>query len=81
MFGGKITARAIEVMGMIPCPFECPAHCHKAIIEVQAGERSLQFTPLDAHMIREHGFFEGKGAEYRIQPKALIWLYLRCQGA
>ncbi|MFC1467258.1 hypothetical protein ACFLQY_00995 [Verrucomicrobiota bacterium] len=80
MFDGKITARSIEVMGVIPCPFECSAHCHKALIEVHAGERCIQFTPLDAHMIRDHGFFEGKGSEYRIPPKDLIWLYRLCKG-
>lgn len=80
MFGGKITARSVEVKGAIPCPFNCDARCHKALIEVVAGDRCIQFTPLDAHMIREHGFFEGKGSPYRLPPKDLIWLYQLCTG-
>lgn len=80
MFGGKITAQSMEVMGTIPCPFECPAHCHKAVIEVRAADRCIQFTPLDAHLIREHGFFEGKGAAHRLSPQDLIWLYQLCKG-
>jgi hypothetical protein len=79
MFGGKITAHSIEVMGQISCPFECPVHCHKAVVEVHADGRCIKFTPLDAHMIRAHGFFEGKGSAYRIEPSDLIWLYNLCK--
>lgn len=40
----------------------------------------MHFTPLDAHLIAEHGFFEGKGSPYRIEPKELISLYRLCGG-
>jgi hypothetical protein len=79
-FDGKVTVRADETLGQIPCPFACGVHCHKAEITVKdsAGRDLLRFTPLAAHLIRAHGFFEGKGAPNRLEPKELIALYRRC---
>jgi hypothetical protein len=79
-FDGKITVRSDETLGQIPCPFACGAHCHKAVIEVtnDKAEIIFRFTPLDAHLIREHGFFQGKGSAYRIAPAELIALYRLC---
>ncbi|MDH3346371.1 MAG: hypothetical protein OEL75_04225 [Kiritimatiellaceae bacterium] len=81
-FDGKVTVRSDEALGQIPCPFACGAHCHKAIVGVKDSEGNdiLDFTPLDAHLISEHGFFEGKGSTYRIEPKKLIELYRFCNG-
>ena len=80
MYDGKITVRSDETLGLIPCPFACGAHCHKAEISVKNsdGEDLLKFTPLDAHLISAHGFFEGHGAHYRVEPQALIVLYRLC---
>ena len=36
--------------------------------------------PLDVHLISTHGFFEGHGAHYRVEPKKLIELYRLCGG-
>lgn len=81
-FDGKVTVRADETLGQIPCPFACGEQCHKAVIGVKdaAGNDLLHFTPLDAHLIRKHGFFEGKGSPYRIEPAELIKLYHFCTG-
>lgn len=80
LYDGKIMVRDDETMGQIPCPFACGAHCHKAVVEVSDSNDNLilTFTPLDAHLIREHGFFQGKGATYRIEPAELVALYRRC---
>lgn len=80
---GKTTVRVEETLGQIPCPFACGEHCHKATIQVNdpKGNRLLSFTPLDAHLIRKHGFFQGKGSPYRIEPAFLIELYRRCNPA
>jgi hypothetical protein len=81
MFDGKISVRSDETLGQIPCPFTCGAHCHKAVIGVKdgSGKDLLHFTPLDAHLIRAHGFFQGKGSAYRIEPANLIALYRSCR--
>ncbi len=80
MYDGKISVRSDETLGQIPCPFACGDACHKSIITVKdaSGETLLVFTPLDAHLISAHGFFEGKGSAYRIEPKKLISLFRRC---
>jgi hypothetical protein len=77
---GKITVRSDETLGQIPCPFACGANCHKAIVGVKDadGNDLLDFTPLAAHLIAKHGFFEGKGSPCRIEPKKLIELYRFC---
>jgi hypothetical protein len=79
---GKVTVRSDETLGQIPCPFGCGAHCHKAVVGIKdiEGNDLLNFTPLDAHLIRVHGFFEGRGSPYRIEPKDLIELYRYCEG-
>jgi hypothetical protein len=81
MFGGRIYVRVEETMGQIPCPFPCGEHCHKAVIEVSNNKEEVifRFTPLDAHLIRKHGFFEGKGSTYRITPAELIAFYRFCK--
>lgn len=79
-FDGKVTVRSDETLGQIPCPFACGAQCHKSVVSVKdnSGNDLLSYTPLAAHLIRAHGFFEGKGAPCRIEPKDLIALYRLC---
>jgi hypothetical protein len=80
LFDGRIRVRVTETLGQTPCPLACGAHSHKAVVEVFDDKEQvlLRFTPLDAHLIRNHGFFEGKGAPYRIAPAELIELYRLC---
>lgn len=77
--GGTLSVRMTEVMGRIPCPFACGAALHKGVVEVSCPERRvIRFTPLHAHLIREHGFFQGRGAAFRLEPRdaiALLQLY------
>lgn len=78
LYDGKLKTRGLEVIGTIPCPFGCGEHCHKAVVEVTTELGSFQFTPLDAHMIKAHGFYEGKGSAYRLEPEMLAELYKLC---
>lgn len=81
MYDGKISVRSDETLGQIPCPFACGAQCHKAVVCIKdaEGKTLLDFTPLDAHLISAHGFFEGKESPYRIEPQVLIDLYRQCE--
>jgi hypothetical protein len=73
---GRIKVRVTEVMGRIPCPFACGAHEHKAVITVTYNNnQQLSFTPLGIHLLREHGFLQGKEASFRLPPERLIELY------
>lgn len=80
LYGGTIEAREDEAMGGIVCPFGCGHRSHKAIITISMPGRELVVTALHGHMIREHGFFEGKGAVFRLEPHDLIDLYRLCRG-
>ncbi len=79
LYDGKIKVKSLEVNGKICCPFGCGSCSHKAIIEVKMGDAVILFTPLDAHMINAHGFFEGKGSEYRLEPSEILKLYFYCK--
>jgi hypothetical protein len=78
-FGGRATVRLVETMGRISCPFACGFHTHKAIVHVRAGPLVLRFSPLQAHLLREHGFLEGRGSAFRLEPRDLAALCAACR--
>ncbi len=65
--------RVDNVRGKLPCPFE-DGVLQKSFIEVenQKTGQSVRFTDLHIHMIREHGFYEGHGATFRVDPATLV---------
>lgn len=72
---GKVRAEEYEVMGRIPCPFGCGMLAHKAIIKVAFNDKKLLLTPLHGHLIGEHGFFQGRGTTFRLEPKDAAELF------
>jgi hypothetical protein len=69
----RFDVRIDNVRGKLPCPFE-DGVLQKTFIEVEnrATGKSVRFTDLHIHMIREHGFYEGHGATFRIDPATLV---------
>jgi len=70
--GDHLTAFHREALGRIPCPFGQCGSFHKGQVEVadpRTGEK-LVFTPLSIHLITAHGFYQGRGSPYRIEPDA-----------
>lgn len=63
-----------ESRGTMACPFQhagmYPKENVKAV-NTKTGE-SVFWTALNIHMIREHGFYQGKGSPFRIEPLDLI---------
>jgi len=59
--------------GMIPCPFGERGLHHKIIAEVTHLKKGgkIKFSQLSVHLIREHGFFEGRGSVFRLDPEIL----------
>jgi len=60
--------------GTIACPFDHIGMYPKENVKVtniNTGE-SISWSALNIHMIREHGFYEGKGSPFRIEPLDLI---------
>ena len=73
---GALQAVYREGMGRIPSPF-ADGLFPKGEIEVtdvETGE-GLTFTPLSVHLIAEHGFYEGRGGRYRLEPDAVARVF------
>ncbi len=70
--GEGLTAVYREAMGRIPCPWPHCTLAPKGEVELsdEAG-RTLLFSPLSVHLIAEHGFYQGRGSRYRLEPKDL----------
>ena len=76
--GDGLTAFHREALGRISCPFgECGSF-HKGQVEAtdaRTGEK-LVFTPLSIHLIAAHGFYQGRGSPYRIEPATVVRFFL-----
>lgn len=62
-----------EARGFTICPWPHSGHCAKRVTTVEcfdSGE-TIHWSDLNIHMIAEHGFFEGKGSPFRIEPAKL----------
>lgn len=72
----RLTACVDEAKGKIVCPWPHPASFDKRLTTVTNANSSEKITwsDLHIHMIAEHGFFEGRGSEMRIEPEKLIKL-------
>lgn len=66
--------RVDSVRGKLRCPFEHPGLIPKTNITVKnlKSHREITYTEMNIHCIREHGFFEGKGSFFRIEPEAIV---------
>jgi hypothetical protein len=60
--------------GRLPCPFGDIGGHRKTLVTVlnKALGRSLSYTDLGMHLIREHGFYQGKGSAFRLEPADLM---------
>ena len=62
-----------EYMGFMPCPLRDGRRAAKrntrATLKV-SGE-TMAWTDMGIHLIQAHGFFQGKGSPYRLEPLAL----------
>lgn len=78
-FGEYITlkegfsARADSIRGKLPCPFEHKGLYRKTVVSLRSEPDGTEvlFTDLGIHLIREHGFFQGMGSPFRIEPEII----------
>jgi hypothetical protein len=65
--------RVDSVRGKLPCPFRHPGIFPKTNITVKNKEKNSEvtFTDLHIHLVNEHGFYEGKGSVFRLDPPVL----------
>jgi len=66
--------RVESVRGKLPCPFGDPGIFPKTNITVRNSrlEREITYTDLNIHLIQAHGFYEGKGSPFRLEPADLV---------
>ena len=71
---GGLVVTYEDFKGAIVCPWPHPGRFAKAITTVSrtGSEQIIKWTDLNIHMIAEHGFFEGRGSAFRIEPLELV---------
>jgi hypothetical protein len=70
---GKFKVEVNEVRGKIPCPWGHPGlylKTHVKLENMETGE-TLVWSDLAIHLIEEHGFYQGRGSPYRLEPPDL----------
>ena len=72
--GGHFEVRVDSVRGKLPCPFGDPGVFPKTNISVRNKklDREIIYTDLHIHLIYAHGFYEGKGSPFRLEPKDAV---------
>ena len=70
----KLRVKSEDFKGALVCPWPHPGTFEKRITTVEhlGTGQQLTWTDLNIHMIAEHGFFEGKGAFFRIEPAEIV---------
>lgn len=66
--------RVDSVRGKLPSPFGGPGMYEKVnttVVNKRIG-KEVVYTDLHIHFVRDHGFYEGKGSPYRLEPEELI---------
>ncbi len=69
---GDHTVLVEEYMGRIGCPFKHAVREAKRNTTVTDGKgKTLRWSDLSIHLIEAHGFFQGLGSPYRLEPLEL----------
>jgi hypothetical protein len=72
---GDFTTQVIWSRGMLPSPFGDPKKLYHKIIATVVNKRlqkTIRYTQLNVHLIRDHGFFEGKTSVFRLEPAEVV---------
>ena len=72
--GQGVVAECLECRGRTPSPFpgEGTFPKHQVRMYRKDGPEALIITPLALHLIERHGFFQGVGSPYRIDPDKVV---------
>lgn len=72
--GGNLEVRSEDYKGSIICPWPHSGRFDKRFTCVRQKDsgKEIRWTDLQVHMIDEHGFFEGRGSNFRIEPAVLV---------
>lgn len=70
----NLQAKTDEARGFLSCPWPHSGRFNKRITtlrHIETGD-TIQWSDLNIHLIGQHGFFQGQGSNFRIEPKKLI---------
>ena len=69
-----LEAQVDETRGANPCPWRHRGRYFKRITTVRrkGSDETIRWSDLNTHMIGAHGFFEGKGSMFRVEPAELV---------
>jgi hypothetical protein len=69
-----LQVKSEDYKGFIVCPWPHEGRFEKRITTAHRTDtnQSISWSDLNIHLIKEHHFFEGKGAFFRIEPQDLI---------
>jgi len=71
---GKLRVKSEDFKGGLVCPWPHPGIYEKRVTTAERLDtaQTLVWTDLNIHMIEAHGFFEGKGAFFRVEPAQAV---------
>ena len=74
--GPGVVAECLECRGRVPSPFQGEGTFpkHQVRVSREDGSEALVITPLALHLIARHGFFQGIGSPFRIDPARAVSL-------
>ncbi|TFH15788.1 MAG: hypothetical protein E4H02_07150 [Lentisphaerales bacterium] len=69
-----IQASATDTRGVLPCPWPHPGTYLKTAVVARNTRtgKTIRWSALSIHLIEEHGFFEGQGSAFRLEPDILV---------
>lgn len=65
---GEYQVTVEEFMGRIVCPFHDRRAAKRNTAARDNRGREMSWTDLSIHLISTHGFFQGKGSAFRLEP-------------
>ncbi len=67
--GPGLVATHYDSRGQLPCPFgDGLFEKGETVLTDRSGDQKSVLSSLSIHLIRAHGFFQGRGSRYRIEP-------------
>ncbi|MCA1810238.1 MAG: hypothetical protein ABR497_07955 [Kiritimatiellia bacterium] len=71
---GRLRVMCDECKGILVCPWRHAGRFAKRVTTAEQTDtgRTLVWTDLNLHLIEAHGFFEGRGSTFRIDPAAAV---------
>lgn len=79
---GGFSVKANSIRGKLPCPFGHKGLYRKNVVSLSGPgiDSVLMFTDLGIHLVREHGFFQGKGSPFRLEPAEIAGILKKLSG-